>query len=127
MFLNQKNPKALDALKALKDSLSEDDYKRYEKEIQEIAEIIERYEKDGKYLGESLNYNALNKGYAIHNAGLLPAQKELIEELFNKKLVKELSSLKNLEAFNDAIASLENTEDLEKITGNSFLGFQGER
>ena len=69
-----------------------------EKEIQDIAEIIERYEKDGKYLGESLNYNALNKGYAIHNAGLLPAQKELIEELFNKKLVKVVIATETLSA-----------------------------
>lgn len=50
-----------------------------------IKETIERYKKEGKYLGETLNYEALEKGYAIHNSGLLPAQKELIEELFNKK------------------------------------------
>ena len=59
---------------------------------------IAGYEKDGKYLGESLNFNALNKGYAIHNAGLLPAQKELIEELFNKKLVKVVIATETLSA-----------------------------
>lgn len=67
-------------------------------EQQEIAEIIKNYKKDGKYLGESLNYDALNRGYAIHNAGLLPAQKELIEELFNKKLVKVVIATETLSA-----------------------------
>ena len=69
-----------------------------EDEINQISEIIERYKEEGKYLGESLNYSALNKGYAIHNAGLLPAQKELIEELFNKKLVKVVIATETLSA-----------------------------
>ena len=59
-----------------------------ESEIEQIKETIERYKSEGKYLGETLNMKALYKGYAIHNAGLLPTQKELIEELFQRKLVK---------------------------------------
>lgn len=69
-----------------------------EEEKQEIAKIVEDYKNSGKYLGESLNYEALNRGYAIHNAGLLPAQKELIEELFNKKLVKVVIATETLSA-----------------------------
>ena len=48
----------------------------------EINRIIKSYKDAGKYLGESLYYTALYRGYAIHNAGLLPAQKELVEELY---------------------------------------------
>ena len=69
-----------------------------EDENKQIAEVIKKYKKEGKYLGESLNFHALYKGYAIHNAGLLPAQKELVEELFNKKLVKVVIATETLSA-----------------------------
>jgi len=60
-----------------------------EKERDEIARIIkEEYLDKGIYLGEGLNTTALLKGYATHNAGMLPNQKKLIEELFQKRLVK---------------------------------------
>ena len=68
------------------------------KEHKQINEIINSYQKAGKYLGESLDYTALYRGYAIHNAGLLPAQKELIEELFNKKLIKIVIATETLSA-----------------------------
>src|SRR5574344_1208206 len=67
-------------------------------EMKEISEIIKRYEKEGKYLGESLKKDALMKGYAIHNSGLLPTQKELVEELFQKKLVKVVLATETLSA-----------------------------
>lgn len=67
-------------------------------EQKEILNIIKSYREDGKYLGESLDEKALLKGYAIHNAGLLPAQKELIEELFNKKLIKAVIATETLSA-----------------------------
>ena len=67
-------------------------------EQKEILNIIKSYREDGKYLGESLDEKALLKGYAIHNAGLLPAQKELIEELFNKKLIKSVIATETLSA-----------------------------
>lgn len=69
-----------------------------QQEKQEISKIIKEYKEKGKYLGESLNYKALEKGYAIHNAGLLPTQKELIEELFNKKLIKVVIATETLSA-----------------------------
>ena len=67
-------------------------------EQKEILDIIKTYKQNGKYLGESLDEKALLKGYAIHNAGLLPAQKELIEELFNKKLIKAVIATETLSA-----------------------------
>lgn len=69
-----------------------------QQEKHEISKIVKEYKEKGKYLGESLNYKALEKGYAIHNAGLLPTQKELIEELFNKKLVKVVIATETLAA-----------------------------
>jgi superfamily II RNA helicase len=64
------------------------------KEREGIEETVGRYKKEGKYLGESLNMEALMKGYAIHNSGLLPAQKQLVEELFQKPSKNEPPLLK---------------------------------
>lgn len=69
-----------------------------EEEQKEIQALIDRYKSEGIYLGESLNYNALKNGYAIHNAGLLPTQKTLVEELFQKKLVKVVLATETLSA-----------------------------
>lgn len=69
-----------------------------EEEINQIKEIVERYKSEGKYLGETLNIKAIEKGYAIHNSGLLPTQKELVEELFQKKLVKVVLATETLSA-----------------------------
>lgn len=67
-------------------------------EQKQIDDILNRYKSEGKYLGETLNMKALYKGYAIHNAGLLPTQKELIEELFQKRLVKVAIATETLSA-----------------------------
>ncbi len=64
----------------------------------QISDIIKQYKNDGIYLGESLNMEALYKGYAVHNAGLLPSQKQLIEELFQKKLIKVVLATETLSA-----------------------------
>ena len=70
-----------------------------EQEREEIARIIkEEYIDKNIYLGEGLNTTALMKGYAIHNAGLLPNQKKLVEELFQKKLVKVVIATETLSA-----------------------------
>lgn len=69
-----------------------------DQERKEIQDIIDEYEASGKYLGESLDKKAILKGYAIHNAGLLPTQKELVEELFQKKLVKVVIATETLSA-----------------------------
>lgn len=64
----------------------------------EIGRIIKKYKNAGTYLGESLDENSLLNGYAIHNAGLLPSQKKLVEELFQKKLVKVVIATETLSA-----------------------------
>ena len=67
-------------------------------ERNEITRIIEQKRNEGEYLGESLDFDALMHGYTIHNAGLLPSQKALVEELFQKKLVKVVIATETLSA-----------------------------
>lgn len=57
-------------------------------EQKKIMNIVNKYKADDIYLGETLNIEALKKGYAIHNASLLPSQKKLVEELSQKGLLK---------------------------------------
>lgn len=66
-------------------------------EKDEIDKIVQKY-KAAKYIGSDLDEDALRKGYAIHNAGIMPQQKELIEELFQKKLVKAVIATETLAA-----------------------------
>lgn len=66
-------------------------------EKKEIEEILNKY-KDKAYIGSNLNIAALKKGYAIHNAGIMPEQKAMIEELFQKKLVKVVVATETLAA-----------------------------
>lgn len=68
-----------------------------EEEKSQIKEILEKRKKE-KYIGENLNEEALLNGYAIHNAGIIPSQKELIEELFQKKLIKAVIATETLAA-----------------------------
>ncbi len=69
-----------------------------DKETRQIERTIREFKDRGKYLGESIDYKALKNGYAIHNAGMLPEQKELVEELFQKKLIKVVISTETLSA-----------------------------
>lgn len=69
-----------------------------EQESKKIAKRIHNFKKQGKYLGELLDEEALIHGYAIHNAGMLPEQKELIEGLFQDKLVKVVFATETLSA-----------------------------
>lgn len=66
-------------------------------EKKEIESIVNKYRAKG-YIGADLDIEALSKGYAIHNAGIIPAQKELIEELFQKKLTKVVIATETLAA-----------------------------
>ena len=57
-------------------------------EQKEIQNILNRYRFEEGFYSNSLNREALLKGYAAHSAAILPLEKQLIEELFNKKLIK---------------------------------------
>lgn len=67
-------------------------------EKEEISKIIQNHIDNGVYLGEGLDIKALMNGYAIHNSSLLPSQKALIEELFQKKLIKVVLATETLSA-----------------------------
>lgn len=68
-----------------------------ENEKKQIDKILDKYTTE-KYVGSGLDKEALKKGYAIHNAGIIPGQKELIEELFQKKLLKVVIATETLAA-----------------------------
>ena len=69
-----------------------------DKEKQEIEKIIDEYRNKGKYLGTNFDKKMLLSGYAYHHAGILPQYKELIEELFSKKLLKTVVATSTLSA-----------------------------
>ena len=66
-------------------------------EKEEIRTVLNKYSSE-KYIGADLDTQALLKGYAIHNSGIIPDQKELIEELFQKKLLKAVIATETLAA-----------------------------
>lgn len=66
-------------------------------EKEKIDAIIKEHRAKG-YLGESFNFDALRKGFAMHNAGMLPSQKALVEEVGKKGLVKVTFATGTLEA-----------------------------
>lgn len=68
-----------------------------QEEKEEIQKIVDEHKAKG-YIGSDLDMQALKKGYAIHNAGIIPSQKELIEELFQKKLTKVVVATETLAA-----------------------------
>lgn len=68
------------------------------KEQQEILKTLAKYQQEYGFYSTNLNIEALLKGYAIHSAAILPMQKQLIEELFNKKLIKVAYATETLAA-----------------------------
>ncbi len=59
-----------------------------DEEKEQISRIIQDYQSKGVYLGSNFDKKMLLSGFAYHHAGILPAYKKLIEELFSKKLLK---------------------------------------
>ena len=66
-----------------------------DEEKHQIKEIMAKYKADNF---SSLDQKALLNGYAVHNAGILPDQKAMVEELFQKKLVKVVVATETLGA-----------------------------
>lgn len=66
-----------------------------------IKQKIKEYEDNGIVLGTEFNNKArkcLYNGVAIHNAGMLPGYKRLIEELFRERLIDVVFSTETLSA-----------------------------
>lgn len=69
-----------------------------QEEKEEIKKIIKRYKDENIYLGKNFSEKELIQGVASHHAGLLPAYKKLVEELFSKKLIKTVFATSTLSA-----------------------------
>ena len=67
-------------------------------EKEQIQKIIDEYQQNGVYFGPSFDKSILLKGWAVHHAGKQPQYKELVEELFKKKLLKVVVATSTLGA-----------------------------
>jgi len=103
-------------------------------EQEQIKESINKHRNEGKYLGKNFDLKALVKGYSIHNSSLMPSEKELVEELFKKKLLKVVFATEtlaagiNMPARTTVITSYEKPNDESKmrdLTVNEFHQMAG--
>jgi ATP-dependent RNA helicase HelY len=90
----------------------------------EIREIVERKcssiaEEDLDTLGYFEWLSGLERGVAAHHAGMLPAFKEVVEELFLKKLVKVVFATETLALGINMPARTVVLERLDKFNGES--------
>ncbi len=102
----------------LEKSLSRGKYLTTKKEQAEIEKIIKKYENEYGFYSNNLNIEALKKGYAIHSAAILPIQKQLVEELFNKKLIKVAFATETLAAGINMPARTVIMTDYQKPSGS---------
>ena len=69
------------------------------KEANLISQRLKQYSKyNQEGIKDSVLFDALKKGIASHHAGLLPAWKELVEELFQEGLIKVVFATETLAA-----------------------------
>ncbi len=112
----------------LNTALTKGKYLTNKKEQDEIDKVLEKYKKEYGFYSTNLNVPALKKGYAIHSAAILPLQKQLIEELFNKKLIKVAFATETLAAGINMPARTVIMTDYQKpcssaVSSNDKLGF----
>ena len=93
-------------------------------ERDEIAEIVEErcrtiLDEDLAVLGYFEWLDGLQRGVAAHHAGMLPAFKEVVEELFQKKLVKAVFATETLALGINMPARTVVLEKLEKFNGEA--------
>lgn len=95
-------------------------------EREEIRDIVEERcrsiaDEDLGVLGYWQWVEGLERGVAAHHAGLLPAFKEVVEELFQKKLVKVVFATETLALGINMPARTVVLEKLEKFNGEARL------
>ena len=93
-------------------------------EREEIREIVEErcrtiLDEDLAVLGYWEWLDGLQRGVAAHHAGMLPAFKEVVEELFQKKLVKAVFATETLALGINMPARTVVLEKLEKFNGEA--------
>ena len=103
-------------------------------EASKISQRLKEYSKNNsEAIKDKLHFEALTRGIASHHAGLLPAWKELVEELFQKGLIKVVFATEtlaagiNMPARTTVISSLsKRTEDGHRLLFSSeFLQMSG--
>ena len=103
-------------------------------EASKISKKLIFYQKNNKEaIKDRLHFDALKRGIASHHAGLLPAWKELVEELFQEGLIKVVFATEtlaagiNMPARTTVISSLsKRTEEGHRILFSSeFLQMSG--
>ena len=103
-------------------------------EASRISKKLSIYEKNNKEaIKDKLHFDAIKRGIASHHAGLLPAWKELVEELFQEGLIKVVFATEtlaagiNMPARTTVISSLsKRTEDGHRLLFSSeFLQMSG--
>jgi len=103
-------------------------------EANKISQKLSLYEKNNKEaIKNKIHFDALKRGIASHHAGLLPAWKELVEELFQEGLIKVVFATEtlaagiNMPARTTVISSLsKRTEDGHRLLFSSeFLQMSG--
>lgn len=91
----------------------------------QISEIIKKYKDQGLILGTEFDKHskeALLNGVAVHHAGMLPAYKSLVEELFQKKLVNVVFATETLAAGINMPAKTTVLTSLSKPAGSNADG-----
>ncbi len=84
-----------------------------------IQKRLRKYaENNQEGINDKLYFDALKKGIASHHAGLLPAWKELVEELFQKGLIKVVFATETLAAGINMPARTTVISSLSKRTEN---------
>lgn len=104
-----------------------------EQEKQQIKEIVDEYIADNYYLYKNKHIEYILNGVASHHAGLLPAWKILVENLFQKGLIKVVFATEtlaagiNMPARSTVISSVSKRTDSghRMLTASEFLQMSG--
>ena len=84
-----------------------------------ISQKLEQYSRNNREgIKDKLHFEALRRGIASHHAGLLPAWKELVEELFQMGLIKVVFATETLAAGINMPARTTVISSLSKRTEN---------
>ncbi len=102
-------------------------------EYAKVCEIVENYIAENPYLDNNPHIELLKSGVASHHAGLLPGWKVLVEQLFQKGLIKVVFATEtlaagiNMPARTTIISSVSKRGDNghRMLTANEFLQMSG--
>lgn len=102
-------------------------------ETLEINKLVEEYIKENPYLENNPQLDLIKSGIAAHHAGLLPGWKALVEQLFQKGLIKVVFATEtlaagiNMPARTTIISSISKRTDSghRMLSANEFLQMSG--